>query len=406
MWGVVCLLCVPACVGKIGQDDPSLAGPSASEHTNASSSLSETEAEKTKKQTDPLSYFYHAEAETQAETQEPASPPSPCAGFACNGETFCSASTGAATCLSSLTSDLELRSREAVCDRWKTRLPLQSRTQPIWTGSLDACQTSGFADRTLTVSDYLRHLNVYRWLAGVPSTVVEDTTHSDVNQACAVIMAANFSATHQPPAHYKCMPQIGAQVAASAIRSNIAFLLSSPSDPYLLASDAIKGWMNDFGRDNINVGHRRWLLSQKLTKVGFGFAAGAWNNPTYPNWREAMVCSDVFDNSGSTVRVWTSYPNPGYAPIETAMNDLNADERRWSFHSPVLSLSGAKVTLIDISNNTSLPVKTLYPSNAYGEPAVVWVPQGWTATAGQSIRVTIEPSSGTTITYVVRFTKC
>ena len=134
---------------------------------------------------------------------------------------------------------------------------------PYQAGSLtDAFQNSG-----------LTYLNFIRYMAGLPEVYL-DADWSENAQYGAVVLGAIDELTHYPkqPADMDdAFFEEGAEATAS---SNLSVRGGSGFYSYNVLQSSIRGCMDDcVSLDNLSgVGHRRWLLSPTLEKVGFGAA--------------------------------------------------------------------------------------------------------------------------------------
>jgi hypothetical protein len=222
--------------------------------------------------------------------------------------------------------------------------------------------------------DTVRRINLFRWLAGLPAVVHEPSENASM-QACAVMMDQNGALSHMPPSTWQCY---SAEGAGAAGRSNLALGAYSPGQAIdLYVADARVA----------SLGHRRWVLSNYLGRVGIGFAGRA-------------QCLGVFDMSGGGDREWTSYPNPGPAPLETAVDV-------WSFNSHAINLGAATVRMELLgATPTEVPVSVSHIAGGFGPPgAVAWTPS-MRATTGDRFRITISGISGGDIAYETEIVDC
>jgi len=143
--------------------------------------------------------------------------------------------------------------------------------------------------------------------------------------------------------------------------------------------------MGDAGTPSL--GHRRWILSNRLGRVGIGFAGRA-------------QCLRVFDSSGRSDREWTSFPNPGPAPVETT-------GFVWSFNSHSIDTSSATVLMEKLTpTREEISVTTSYMGRGSGPPgAVAWRPSA-RAVAGETYRITIGGLSVSDVSYEVEVVDC
>ncbi len=374
--GIVWVLSVLVVVVGCGDDDKKAAGPDPNSNMLPGTAVV----------TDPAALFVGTS----------------CGSAACTVDQACNTQT--MQCEALATFDLEKRSQNEVCTRFKERLPKQDLSKAVWTGDISKCELGVWTDRKATMQDVLRYLNAMRWMVGAAPNVVEDADSYGNVQSCAVVMVANNKLNHEPPNNFKCMDKLGAQAKLGAGSSNLSSGVNQKNE-FVSPSLSIWQWMQD-GGGNVDVGHRRWILNQPLKNFAFGWAEGPWNNTMYPDYNENVGCGRVFDTSGITSRSWTAFPNPGPTPIEFALLDLPAIEQRWSFHSSQINLNGASVSVTNTANDTAMAITVSKPVDGYGEPAIAWVPMGWVPAAGESYRVTVKPQGAAEVSYVVNFVTC
>ncbi len=222
----------------------------------------------------------------------------------------------------------------------------------------------------------LRRINWFRALAGLPATITFDAGESVKDQAAALLMSANTNLQHTGiPPTWHCFSTDGTNAAAN---SNIALGYDGP--------DAITGYVWDFGANNYEVGHRRWILYPQTQVMGTGDvpAQGSFK-PANATW--------VFDaNYGgprpATRTPYVSWPPAGYAPYPVVYP-------QWSFSFPDADFSSATVNMK--SNGVSVAV-TLQPYEPnFGENTLVWYQTALDPTSGN----TVFPFSGTDTVYSV-----
>jgi len=266
------------------------------------------------------------------------------------------------------------RDPASICARWTAdRLDLDEGT---WSGDLASCSAGDISAGAR--QNALRLVNLYRWLAELPE-VTTDAARNAATQECALMMHANTSLMHNPPPTWLCYTADGAMAAGS---SNIA------TTPGVTGVDL---YMFDPGNPT-TLGHRRWILSNRLGPIGLGSTDG-------------FSCMWVLGGSGSGAREWTAYPPPGVVPLELVQTRFgNLDTTGWSVQSDSIDLSAATVTVR--ANGQTLPVivSVLLPN--YGSSnAIAFAPDGWMAAADTRYQVeigNIDPP----IEYEVRVTDC
>ena len=112
-------------------------------------------------------------------------------------------------------------------------------------------------------------LNAFRYLAGLPDTVTADPAWNDTAQYGAALLAIINRGISHTPAFPSAINMPRAFYDKGYAGTSTSNLTQGPED--LAAS--VKVFMDDSDASNIDrLGHRRWVLSPALEKVGFGHA--------------------------------------------------------------------------------------------------------------------------------------
>ena len=134
----------------------------------------------------------------------------------------------------------------------------------------------------------LNAVNLMRYIAGLPDDVELSEEYVNYAQHGAVLMAASeFSHYPSQPAD---MPddfyQLGLKGTSS---SNIGWGYSN------IVSSVVRGYMSDSDAGNIGaVGHRQWILSPDMKKIGFGMAGRHTATYVFDDSRSEQVTNDFF----------------------------------------------------------------------------------------------------------------
>ena len=233
--------------------------------------------------------------------------------------------------------------------------------------------STGFQNATL------RRINWLRAMGGVPAVITFDAGESTQDQAGALIMSANNTLAHIGiPPSWSCFTIAGTNAAD---HSNLALGSDGP--------DAITSYIWDFGANNYEVGHRRWILYPQTQIMATGDVP-----PESPYY--AANATWVFDaNYGgqrpATSKPYVAWPPEGFVPYSLAFP-------QWSFALSNANFSTAMVTMK--SNNVSVAVSLQPNTNGFGENTIVWVPMGLDATSAS----TKFPFGGTDTLYSVTVT--
>jgi len=151
-------------------------------------------------------------------------------------------------------------------------------------------------------------LNQIRYIAGLNADVVIDHALEEKLSAASLIHALNDMIDHYPrrptlmaDAKYD---QLYADGRYGAACSNLA------DGPGNLA-DALLVYMYDSYWGVINsVGHRRWILSPKMTKTAFGFCGAPDPEYGYMAYFSAMYAFDESGRGGQTTLAWPAAQTP------------------------------------------------------------------------------------------------
>ena len=268
------------------------------------------------------------------------------------------------------------RSAANTCARWKA--DTAGLTEGTWSGSVNSCTVGDIsADGRASA---LRMVNLMRWLADLPAVTTTDA-HNQEAQACALMMTANDALSHSPPMSWECYSAAGASGAGAG---NIS---SAPG------VESVLMYMVDPGNAT-TLGHRRWILHNKLGPIGLG-SAGPGN----------ASCMRVFGGQGTANKPWMAWPPPGAFPMQAYRDRYNRDmdDTGWSIQTD-MSLSSAQVTIT--SGGQAKPVKVTQLEPNYGaKNAISIIPMGWEATAGSTYAVSVT-GVPTPIQYEVELVDC
>jgi len=221
----------------------------------------------------------------------------------------------------------------------------------------------------------LRRINWFRALAGIPAAVTFDAGESTKDQAAAILMAEHGALQHVGSwTGWDCFSSDGTNASAN---SNLALGNDGP--------DAITAYIWDFGGNNFEVGHRRWILYPQTRIMGTGDVPpeGTYNSAN-ATW--------VFDaNYGgprpATRTPYVAWPPAGYVPYPVAYP-------QWSFALSNANLSASTVTMT--SNGVPVPITLQTYATGYGENTLVWYP-----TALDPTTTTTFPFGGTDTVYAI-----
>ncbi len=271
--------------------------------------------------------------------------------------------------------NVDLTSREQVREFYRA-VYTSSDGVPINSTAVTAACIPG-TNSPLFASVTLRRINWFRALAGIPASLTFDAGESTEDQAAALMMSEHNGLQHVGDwTGWNCVSSDGTNAAGN---SNLALGNSGP--------DAISAYVWDFGANNYEVGHRRWILYPQTQIMGTGDVPPENSYlPANATW--------VFDaNYGgprpATRTPFMAWPPAGYVPYQVVYP-------QWSFALSNADLSAATVSMS--SNGIAVPVTQQPYVPGYGEDTLVWYPSNLDPTASQ----TAFPFGGTDTVYTVR----
>lgn len=200
-------------------------------------------------------------------------------------------------------------------------------------------------------------INWFRAMVGVPANVSLNDSYSSNAQKAALMMSAQGAWSHTPTNGWPCWTTGGSNAAYNA---NLAI------NTY--GADAITTYIDDFGAENVSVGHRRYMLYPQTLMMGTGDMPGQ-------NGHVTANATWVIDDNYGGVRPQTRKPEVAWPPA--GFVSYPAVFRRWSFSYPAASFSGATVGML--SNGVPISAAKEAVINGYGENTLVWIPAGLNA---------------------------
>lgn len=228
------------------------------------------------------------------------------------------------------------RSEQEIMEKWNQWMNDKDKNIPMFTEtpSTQAPYSPGILNPAY-LQRGLDAANFYRFLSGLNGDLVLDEALNHQAQYGAVLVSTEGRLNHHPKQPADMADDFYKVGYKSTSSSN---LYTSNGDGNILVS-SIEAYMDDSGVTNIDrVGHRRWILSPKLQKIGFGIA----DNDDYYSAMQVMDTS----RSSNTSYNYSLYPNKGAFPVE-AFNalepwsvQLNPDQ----FQKPSLNDVRVKIT--------------------------------------------------------------
>lgn len=262
---------------------------------------------------------------------------------------------------------LDVTSRQIVVDAYAKEfvsMPLMN-----WSGNVSNCN-EGTVSATYIAAQASR-LNYYRAMAGIDGKVVFADSLNRKAQKAVLMLSEAGVLTHAVKKSWKCHSADGEW---AVINSNLA--QTGGTNP-----DFITQYIADKGDNNVDAGHRRWLLSPAVTVMGTG-------NMLHPKSKIAynalpMNLSPFLTTRMATRDDYVCWPVAGYMPYQLVFP-------RWSFH-----LSGADFSesTVSVQKQGKLVAATIVSNTDtdYGDNALIWEMEAVAKpTADQSYEVTIQ----------------
>ena len=253
-----------------------------------------------------------------------------------------------------------------------TGIPIESTA--ITADCTPGTNSPAFIDATLL------RINWFRALAGLAASVTFDADEGTDDQAAAVMMSEQGALQHVGTwTNWECFSIPGTNAAAN---SNLALGSAGP--------DAIAQYMLDYGANNYEVGHRRYILYPQTQIMATG-------DVPPQNTNLAANATWVFDANyygprPVTGAPYVAWPPAGYVPWQVVYP-------QWSFALSNANLSAATVSMS--SNGVPIAVTPQAYLPGYGENTLVWYPTGLDPTVG----TTVFPFNGSNTTYAITVSK-
>ena len=261
-----------------------------------------------------------------------------------------------------------------------------------WTGAYGGGCNSGNTAAAFR-EDVRRRVNYYRALCGLPANITFDaelaandglptspqipggTTKRATAQASAFMNAfsnvifSNYTLSHNPTASNTACYTNTAWHGSNHANLTIGYFGPRAMDVYMADDD-----LNDDQANNVNVGHRRWLLYSRARDMSSGdvprssYTDSSGTYPVLPS--NSLYVTGVFAPAAASPKQFVTWPPAGYVP-------LPLKPLRWSLSWPgaAFSSSVSNITLKGPGGNT-IPVTVLsYNQTSFGDNTLVFQPQ-------------------------------
>ncbi len=263
---------------------------------------------------------------------------------------------------------VDTRDRDSVVAFYERFYLASEGVKPHWTGDVASCNPGTVS--TEFKHAVLRRINYFRAMAGVPADVVFSDELNTKCQEAALMIVANRGFSHSPPSTWTCYRTGGAEASGKA---NLYFSTGDSPSPKLI----VDGYIEDPGRDNVSVGHRRWLLFPRQRTMGSGTAADG------DSGNAVWIVADFAPGP----KIQSPWPPAGYVPKQLIFE-------RWSFSFPKADFSSATVEMERGGRRVPLNIDFRSKSSDDGfdgDNTIVWVPkiQSDTSTGDVTFRIAV-----------------
>ncbi len=250
-------------------------------------------------------------------------------------------SAAAATTPATMTSGLELRTKDEILTMYNIMNLAQSVpiSYDVAPDTTNLTHSGWLSDAVL--QNALDTVNFVRYIAGLDYNVVLSDEYTQYAQDGALVNSANNVLTHYPDQPDGMDWYLWRSGYKGTSSSNIASGYSN------LATSITAGWMADStGEDNLtDVGHRNWILTPDLGATGFGYV-GRYS---------AMY---VVDYSNDDSAYGFSWPSP-LMPVEYFKSSYP-----WSFAYGTSKYSSGSY-IVTLTNETTGQVWKMYTAKGY-----------------------------------------
>ncbi len=219
-----------------------------------------------------------------------------------------------------------------------------------WTGNLTNCDPGHISKAFQNAVGW--RINYFRAMAGVPSNIVLHDAYNPQCQEAAAMLSKSDLLTHYPLTTYPCYTE---DAARGTKNSNISIGSYGP--------EAIRAYMQEYGEDNFDTGHRRLLLLPQTVFMGTGdVPPSSLGDSANATW---VMDGNRENERPPTREPFVAWPPPGYVPAALIFP-------RWSCSYPKGDFSRATVALS--RGGVGIPVTIENVTLGFGENAVVWKP--------------------------------
>lgn len=249
-------------------------------------------------------------------------------------------------------------SNNSISDIYAT---IPSTTAPFATGALNST----------AIQKVVAWVNYYRALSGLPAI----NSNSDSNDLAQIASAVMAYAQSDPYTNQHGLKGTTQPQDISDLYWNRAILGTSQSDLYFGFPSTLGSLVKELIIDNTNIdgfdtGHRAWLLSPYLSKIGVGMAKSDTGR-TYAS----LLVANTPDQYNTPSQNVVTYPSQGVFPVEELQDDKALP---WSVafaKDADLVTDNTTITVTNLTNGTTGTVLPSYSgSQAYSKTVISFLP--------------------------------
>jgi uncharacterized protein YkwD len=198
-----------------------------------------------------------------------------------------------------------------------------------------------------TLQSALNILNNVRYIAGIDADVTLNDEYNSCVQAGTLVNNLQGRLSHQPTQPEGMDDTLYQLAYKGTSHSNLASGFSNFGDAI------VRGWLDDASEMEYGVGHRRWLLSPKMSQTGFGstvtYASDSGSTSDYYYYgmysfdeeRECQYHYIAWPAQNTPVEYYTNSQTPwmlctGYSEDEDSITvslTRDSDGKNWTFNS-------------------------------------------------------------------------
>ncbi len=231
------------------------------------------------------------------------------------------------------------RDKEAVKQLYQT-IYLPARDFAEGWKDLGNCNPGSLSAATLKART--AEINYFRKMAGLHAITLDPEMNKKA-QAAAFLMLQNGTLNHYPPKTWKCYSELAAAGAGS---SNLGY------------GQGLMTYMEDFGSNNQDCGHRMWILKSQTKTFGYG----GTNSTT-------AICVLGPTAMYDSLPKYVAWPPAGFVPTEILTN-------RWTFSVPGETVDFADATVQLSLNGSAIPL-VYHKATSYGDGGMSFEIDNW-----------------------------